>query len=133
MTVHRMLKDAVRWDRLARNPADAADPPRRSVERAEINAWDAPTLRQFLDACRAADDLHYALWVFLARTGLRRGEALGLRWRELDLDAGRARITHTLGSISWQVVAANQRPPPVAARLPSIRSPSACYAITESA
>ena len=27
MTVHRMLKDAVRWGRLARNPADAADPP----------------------------------------------------------------------------------------------------------
>jgi integrase len=28
-----------------------------------------------------------------------------LHWSDVDLDAGRARITHTLGSISWQVVA----------------------------
>jgi integrase len=105
MTVHRMLKDAVRWGRLARNPADAADPPRRSVERVEIRAWDAETLRTFLDACRAQGDPFYALWLFLATTGLRRGEALGLHWSEVDLDAGRARVMHTLGSISWQVVA----------------------------
>jgi integrase len=104
MTTHRMLKDAVRWGRLARNPADAADPPRRSVERVEIRAWDAETLRRFLDECRVHGDPLYALWVFLATTGLRRGEALGLRWAEVNLDAGRARITHTLGSISWKVV-----------------------------
>ncbi len=105
MTVHRMLKDAVRWGRLARNPADAADPPRRSVDRVEIRVWDAERLRRFLNECRAADDPLYSLWVFLATTGLRRGEALGLHWSDVDLDSGRARITHTLGTIGWQVVA----------------------------
>jgi integrase len=121
MTVHRMLKDAVRWGRLARNAADAADPPRRSVDRVEIQAWDAETLRRFLDACRAADDPLYSLWVFMATTGLRRGEALGLRWSDVDLDAGRARITHSLGSISWQVVAG--QPKTAAGRRPISMDP----------
>ena len=104
MTVHRMLKDAVRWGRLARNPADAADPPRCSVQARQVQAWDAETLRRFLFECRAADDPLYPLWVFLATTGLRRGEALGLHWADVDLAAARVRITHTLGSIKWNLV-----------------------------
>ena len=35
----------------------------------------------------------------LATTGLRRGEALGLRWRDLDVDAGRASIRQTVIAI----------------------------------
>ena len=35
------------------------------------------------------DDRLYALWHTLAMTGLRRGEALGLRWEDVDLEAGR--------------------------------------------
>lgn len=94
--LHRALKDAVRWGRLLRNPADAADPPRAGQKSDGVHAWDAPTLRQFLDASRAADDRHHALWVLLATTGMRRGEALGLRWSDVDLDAGRARIVQTI-------------------------------------
>jgi integrase len=37
-----------------------------------------------------------ALWVVLATTGMRRGEALGLRWSDLALDAGRARVVQTI-------------------------------------
>jgi integrase len=94
--LHRALKDAVRWGRLLRNPADAADPPRAGQKSDGVHAWDAPTLRQFLDASRAAEDRHHALWVLLATTGMRRGEALGLRWSDVDLDAGRARIVQTI-------------------------------------
>ena len=44
-----------------------------------IRAWSTPTLRAFLDSSvRAADRLH-ALWVLLATTGMRRGEALSPR------------------------------------------------------
>lgn len=78
--VHRAFKDAVRWGRLARNPADAADPPRASQKADGVHARDAATLRQFLDASRSAGDRSHALWVLLATTGMRRGEALGLRW-----------------------------------------------------
>ncbi len=52
--VHRAFKDAVRWGRLARNPADAADPPRGGQKSDGVHSWDAPTLRSFL-ATSAAD------------------------------------------------------------------------------
>jgi integrase len=94
--LHRALKDAVRWGRLPRNPADAADPPRGGQKSDGIHAWDAATMRAFLDASRAAEDRLHPLWVLLATTGMRRGEALGLRWADLDLDAGRARVVQTI-------------------------------------
>ncbi len=94
--IHRAFKDAVRWGRLARNPADAANPPHGGQKSDGIQAWDAPTLRAFLDASGRADDRLHALWVLLATTGMRRGEALGLRWSDLDLDAGRLRVVQTI-------------------------------------
>ncbi len=94
--VHRALKDAVRWGRLARNPADAADPPRAGQKSDGVHAWDAATLREFLAASRSTEDRHHALWALLGTTGMRRGEALGLRWSDVDLDAGRARIVQTI-------------------------------------
>jgi integrase/predicted RNA-binding Zn-ribbon protein involved in translation (DUF1610 family) len=92
--LHRALKDAVRWGRLARNPADLADPPRTSVHGHELRTWSAEQLAAFLDSRR--DDRHYALWHTLAMTGLRRGEALGLRWQDVDLESGRLAVRRSL-------------------------------------
>jgi hypothetical protein len=39
--LHRAFKDAVRWGRLARNPADAADPPRAGQKSDGVQSWDA--------------------------------------------------------------------------------------------
>ena len=94
--LHRAFKDAVRWGRLARNPASAADPPRSAKKPDAAQAWDAATLRLFLDASRLHQDPLHALWVLLATTGMRRGEALGLRWGDVDLSAGRCRVTQTV-------------------------------------
>jgi integrase len=114
--VHRAFKDAVRWGRLARNPADASDPPHGGQKSDGIQAWDAATLRSFLDDSRARGDRLHGLWVLLATTGMRRGEALGLRWRDVDLDASRVRIVQTLiqtrgvASISEPKTARGRRP-----------------------
>jgi integrase len=94
--VHRAFKDAVRWGRLARNPADAADPPRGGQKSDGVHSWDAATLREFLTASYASGDRLHPLWVLLATTGMRRGEALGLRWSDVDLDAGRLRVVQTI-------------------------------------
>ncbi len=90
--LHRAMADAVRWDLLTRNPADAADPP--SVKPPEILVWDRKEIRRFL----AEVERHrmYAAWVLAASTGARRSELLGLRWRNVNLDEGRLAIADTL-------------------------------------
>ncbi len=62
--------------------------------RPESVPWTAEQLRRFLAGTR--DNRHGTAYLVLATTGLRRGEALGLRWRDLDLDAGRAAIRQTV-------------------------------------
>ena len=91
--LHRAFRDAVRWQALIRNPADAADPPRLPA-RTEMRTWSAAQLSTFLQAVR--EDRMAGCWWLLATTGMRRGEALGLRWRDVDLDARTARVTRTL-------------------------------------
>jgi integrase len=94
-TLHRALKDAVRWERTNRNPADAADPPRvSSAGSHEMKTWDAKQLAAFLTATRS--DRLGGLWHLLAMTGMRRGEALGLRWEDVDLEAGRISVRRAL-------------------------------------
>ncbi|MEA2686470.1 MAG: hypothetical protein QOE93_1665, partial [Actinomycetota bacterium] len=58
------------------------------------------------DAARrssASGDRLHALWVLLATTGMRRGEALGLRWSDVDLDTGRLRVVQTIIQVRSKV------------------------------
>ena len=93
-TLHRALKDAVRWQRLSLNPADAADPPRGKSKERDLPAWNAEQLAGFL--CHVKDDRLFALWRLLSMTGCRRGEALGLAWDDLDLEANTITIRRAL-------------------------------------
>lgn len=90
--LHRSLRDAVRWGRLVRNPADLADPP--AASRTRVQAWTAGELGRFLE--QVEGDRLFALWRLAATTGLRRGELAGLTWRTLDLDAGRLSVEQQL-------------------------------------
>jgi integrase len=98
---HRALRDAVKWGRLARNAAEAADPP-KAAGRPESITWTADQLRSFLEGTRG--NRYWAAYLLLATTGLRRSEALGLRWSDLDLDAGRASIRQTVIAIRHTVM-----------------------------
>ncbi len=92
--LHRALADAVKWSRLVRNPADAADPP--AAARPRATAWTPKELRRFLDSEAVTSDRLAALWRVAAMTGLRRGELAGLTWRGLDLDAGTLTVSQQL-------------------------------------
>lgn len=61
-------------------------------------------LRQGADPFQLGSVGVFPLWVLIATTRMRRGEALGLRWSDVVLDAGRARVVQTLGpgSLGWQ-------------------------------
>ncbi|MFE3657873.1 tyrosine-type recombinase/integrase [Streptomyces sp. NPDC059165] len=94
--VHSVLKSAlehaVREDELPRNVArNVKTTPHQPRRFRPLTAAEA---RQFLDAARA-DRLH-GLYELALRTGLRKGELLGLRWEDLDLNAGTASIRRSL-------------------------------------
>jgi integrase len=90
--LHRALGDAVRWGLLPRNVTDSVDPPRRSTP--EAKTWDAGQVARVLTAA-TGDDLE-ALWRLAVLTGMRRGELLGLRWADVDLDAGALSVRRTM-------------------------------------
>lgn len=44
-----------------------------------------------------------ALWMLLSSTGMRRGEAVGLRWEDVNLKSGRVAIRQSIVAVSYQV------------------------------
>jgi integrase len=101
-TLHRSLKDAVRWQRLSVNPVDAADPPRGQSKQRELPAWNAEQVAGFL--LFVGEDRLFALWRLLAMTGCRRGEALGLTWDDLDVEAATLTIRRALVPLGATVI-----------------------------
>ena len=86
--LHRALEQAVRFNLIPFNPASRVDPPK--IRQDEITPLDAEQARTFLDAAKG--DRHECLYVLSLTTGLRMGEALGLRWSDIDLDKGTLRV-----------------------------------------
>jgi integrase len=90
--LRRALNQAVRWGLIARNVATLVDlPPARHHA---VQALTDARARAILEAVRG-DRIEPLVTVTLA-TGLRQGEALGLRWTDVDLEAGTATIRHSL-------------------------------------
>ncbi len=102
--VHRLLKDAGRWGLVARNVADVAaeDAPRPVRREMTERVWSPAELGAFLASVR--EHRLAALWTLFATTGMRRGEACGLTWGDVDLDAGRLAIRRSRVVVNHQVV-----------------------------
>lgn len=69
------------------------------AERREMITWTAEQLRAFLDWNRDVyDDEMFPLWLTLAHTGMRRGEAIALQWRDIDFAGARISIRRAADS-----------------------------------
>lgn len=84
------LRQGVKWQMIPKNPSEYVDLPR--IERKEMKAFTAEEAKRFLDA--AVFDKLNCLFVLLLTTGLRPGEALGLKWT--DLVDGKLQIQRAL-------------------------------------
>jgi len=77
----KALDQAVKMGLVVRNVAKLITPPR--VARAKINVLDADEASRLLDI--ASNTMYYPIFAMLLYTGLRRGEAIALRWKNIDL------------------------------------------------
>ncbi len=104
--IHRTLTTALnlaeKFGDVVRNVARLVDPPH--VPKPRITFLTVPQARQFLQA--AEGNRLYALYAVILALGLRLGEATGLCWPDVDLDAGRLTVRHALQRVAgaWTLV-----------------------------
>lgn len=103
---HRILSKAldyaVKMGLVVRNVAKLVDPPR--VARVTMQTLSPEEVSRFLDVARDTD--YYVYFATLLYTGLRRGELLALRWRNLELGSGTLSVVETayrLGSGEYRI------------------------------
>jgi len=101
--IHQVLRTAlglaVRWDMVSRNVARLVDRPR--IQRKQIKPLTPDEARTFLAAVRG--HRLEALFSVALALGLRQGEALGLRWDDIDFTAGTLRVSHQLQRIDTKL------------------------------
>ena len=90
--IHKALAQAVRWSLIPRSPADDVKAPTPTPK--EMRPLSAHEAEQLLEA--AWEDRLEALYVLAIHTGMRRGELLGLKWEDVDLENATIRVRRTL-------------------------------------
>ncbi len=119
LVIKMAMEHALRRGYVLRNPVAVV--PRPRAGHTEMAAWSADEVRTFLASVQ--HDRLRAAWVLFLARGPRRGEIAGMRWSDLDLDAGRWRIVHTRISVGGKIVesqpktAAGRRSIPLDAQL----------------
>jgi integrase len=107
VVLRKALRDAVKGAHgpklLQRNPADDVARPRR--ERSEMRTWSAEELRAFLEQTKSEkkDRRYHAAYLVAVTTGLRRGELLGLRSEDVDLDSGSMSVRRARVAAGYEV------------------------------
>lgn len=90
--LHRALKQAERLGLVARNVCNLVDVPRMAEH--EMRVLDRDQVRRLLDAVQG--ERLAALYMLVITTGMRQGELLALRWRDVDLDRRTVAVSATL-------------------------------------
>ena len=105
--VHAIFQLAMRRGYVAKNPASGAVLPRRRAGNIEVL-----TAEQVKRLLREADGSRAYIPIILAITaGLRRSEVLGLKWEDVDLEAGTLTVRRAVTSVNGQI---HIRPPKTA-------------------
>jgi integrase len=86
------MRRAVRLGLVAAHPVQGVELPPAAPRRWTI--LDEAQAHQLIEATH--DDRYHGLWVLAVTLGLRRGELLGLRWGDLDLERGVLRVARSV-------------------------------------
>lgn len=91
--LHGALSQAVKWQIIGRNPIDAVEPPTNIRPDIQILADpDLPKLLKLIEGAR-----YRIPYLIILATGMRRGEALGLQWEDLDAGAKTLLVKRSIG------------------------------------
>lgn len=98
--LHSALAEAVRLGLLSANPADRVRAPKQDPK--QVNSF---TREQTQGIDQAGRDMRLGImFSVLWRTGLRIGEAIGLRWSDLDLNSGTLSVQRTISEIGGRML-----------------------------
>ncbi len=111
-TVHRIralisqcLDQGVRWSEVPTNVARPSRPPK--MVRPEGRTLTQEQAQSLLEALKG--HRHESLYLLMLSTGMRRGEALGLKWDDLNFDVGVARVKRNLKREGGRLVTADTK------------------------
>jgi integrase len=90
--ITQALEYALRQDIVARNVAEVATAPHEVHK--EMSTWTLEQAKRFLDV--AAQSSHGPIWLLALSSGMRRGELLGLRWKDVDLGHATLHVRQTV-------------------------------------
>jgi integrase len=96
------LGQAVSEELIPKNPATLVKVP--SARSRKSQAWSSDEARAFLESARDDRDPLYAAYVLVLVLGLRKGEVLGLTWRDIDLDAAELTVGLQLQRVKRQLL-----------------------------
>jgi integrase len=100
--IHKALEQAVRWQLVGRNVADAVEPPAKAE--VEYRIINNATLLKILDVMKEKCPVLIVPLMLAASTGMRRGEVLALRWSDFNYDTRRLSVTQQIQRIDGELV-----------------------------
>jgi len=128
--IHRVISEALthaaEWQMVARNIAMAVKPPR--PRQPQITTLAQEEVGVFLS--EAAASPYYDLFYTALYTGMRRGELLGLRWKDIDLDLAQLSVSQTIQRIPGKGFVI-QEPKTGRSRRSIALSPSVCILLRQ--
>src|SRR5215472_16994228 len=93
--LHKALDTAMRWNLVARNVCDLVSPPRR--KRYEVHPLTLDQVHKLLTVVEGHE--MEALFKLALSTGLRRGELMGLKWQDIDLETDVLQVRRILSRV----------------------------------
>ncbi|WAH34998.1 site-specific integrase [Alicyclobacillus dauci] len=91
-TLHVMIRDAVKWEYIARDIMQQVTPPR--AEHKIRPVWDFNDVQAFNEAVKSHE--LYVAFTLAVTTGMRRSEILGLKWDDIDFEQAQIHVQRSL-------------------------------------